>query len=194
MSLLRRQFAQQRRYSLPIKIVKSSKNPSFEWYEIECKSQQEIFQLLNTNEPLRQLFDSAISMVPELRAVKEEMNRYMQKQGYMSTVNPNIIDQRYTKEIMEDKKLEKMRTILHDLLAKYGFLVPAGGDEQAKEPLNLFGPAGRLAAVLQSSVPPRRIGMQTILKSDYDEMVMEQKGIFGRFRYRFSVFYNKWFF
>jgi hypothetical protein len=178
-----------RRYTAPIRVIKSA-NKAQEWLEVSCQSEQEMYQLLHMNPQLRIAFDRAIDMIPELKTIKDEMNGYMSKQGYMSKENPLVIDSKKQQQILEDKQLMQLRIAMHKSLVKYGFLVPADADDQ--EPLNLFGPKGQQATVVHGSVPPRRSGMHTMLKSDYDRMVMEDKGILERIRYRFRTFFNKW--
>jgi hypothetical protein len=178
-----------RSYNTPVRVIKSA-NQAHEWLEVSCQSEQDMYQLLHMNPQLRIAFDRAIDMIPELKTIKDEMNLYMSKQGYMSKENPLVIDQTKQQQIMQDTKLMHLRNLMHKSLTKHGFLVPADADDQ--EPPNLFGPAGQQATVVYGSVPPRRSGMQTMLKLDYDRMLMEDKGVLERIRYRFRTFFNKW--
>lgn len=168
------------------------KHGNQDWIEIDCKSPEEMYQLLNQHPRLRTAFDAAIKMITELSNIKEEMNVYMKKAGYLSLTNPSLIDTSKQEQILKDKKLSELRSMMHESLIKYGLLVPAGAnEEETQQPLNLFGPGGK-ATVLQGSVSPRRIGMHMMPKQDYNQMMLDQQGFLGRLKYRFKEFYAKW--
>jgi hypothetical protein len=147
---------------------------------------------LNKNPKLREAFDNAINRIPELKYIKEEMNRYMSSQGYMNKTNPLIIENKMQEKILQDKKLLLMRSKMNELLLQYGFLMPVGEKEQQQEPLDIFGPKDRQAAILKGSIPPRRIGMQAVSKQEYDKAFLADKSLLYKIQYRIQSIFNKW--
>ena len=102
------------------------------YLELRANSRQEIFKILESNAHCRNLFENAIRNVPELHQLSTELKTIKNPKEFQLKSNEMIL-----------------------LLTKYGLLMPAND----QEPLDVFGPNGKRAMVLDSSIPPKRIGI-----------------------------------
>ena len=102
------------------------------YLEFRANSRQEIFKILESNAHCRNLFENAIRNVPELHQLSTEL-----------------------KTIKNPKEFELKSNEMIVLLTKYGLLMPSND----QEPLDVFGPNGKRAMVIDSSIPPKRVGI-----------------------------------
>lgn len=102
------------------------------WIEIKGKSSKEILEILEQNPTLKIKLNNATNSIPEIKKQKEIIETFIKKHNLKG--NENI------------KEMIEMRTKMHNLLVKYGFIVL----KEEKE-WGIFGPDGRPAQIVSAT-------------------------------------------
>ena len=110
---------------------------NLKYLEFRANSRQDIFNMLQSNKQVRELYENAIRNIPELDRVSKEM-----------------------RQIKDQSELQKKSNEMMGLLVKYGLLMPASDGKEQQLPLDVFGPKGMRAIVIDSSIPPERVGIE----------------------------------